>query len=156
MVHRTHLEVGTHKSAALGAGEPLTDEERRPWLAAVRDEIARAVAGGNSASLVVACSALKEEYRDTLRSANGADVRFAYLEGSRETLINRLAGRAEHFMKAGMAESQLAALEPPMCNNSITINIDDGEAPGIIAQQIVCSLQASAAASLSLSHCGVT
>jgi gluconokinase len=62
-------------------------------------------------SAVLACSALKEEYRAELRV--GPEVRFVYLRAPEEVLRRRLQARAGHYMKAGMLESQLAALEEP-------------------------------------------
>jgi len=96
--------------ARMAAGVPLTDADRWPWLASVR----RAMRGQND--VVVACSALKRSYRDTLRAAG--DVRFVYLEIDREEAAMRLARRSGHFMGAGMLVSQLAALEPPAADES--------------------------------------
>jgi len=90
-------------------GIPLTDGDRAPWLATLRQLIEGWMAAGSSA--VLACSALKESYREELRV--GREVRFVYLKAAPEVLAKRLRVRAGHYMKAGMLESQLEALEEP-------------------------------------------
>jgi gluconokinase len=96
--------------AKMARGEPLDDADRWPWL----DELHGIVAGAleRNTGLVLACSALKARYRERLTGAD-ARVRFAYLAGTPELFRSRLAERAGHFMKPGMLDSQLAALEPP-------------------------------------------
>nr|WP_275003680.1 gluconokinase [Promicromonospora iranensis] len=99
--------------AKMAAGHPLDDDDRWPWLNGIRDWFAKELAEGRSA--VVPCSALRRSYRDLLGTA-GADtagsVRFVHLTGSYELLHERIQGRAGHFMKPEMLDSQLAALEP--------------------------------------------
>ena len=96
--------------AKMARGEPLDDADRLPWLDELHGIIADAL--GRRAGLVLACSALKARYRERLTGGD-ARVRFAYLAGTPELLRSRLAQRAGHFMKPGMLDSQLAALEPP-------------------------------------------
>ncbi|HEX7043647.1 MAG TPA: gluconokinase [Burkholderiales bacterium] len=96
--------------AKMARGVPLTDEDRAPWLERVRERIAGYLARGTGA--VVACSALKRRYRARLR-VDPARVHFVHLEGDPPLLHARLAARAGHYMKAGLLDSQLAALEPP-------------------------------------------
>jgi carbohydrate kinase (thermoresistant glucokinase family) len=91
--------------AKMAAGVPLEDGDRWPWLAALR------MAMRGEPEAIVACSALRRSYRDALRAAGG--VRFLHLAGSRDELARRLAARSDHFMPAGMLESQLEALEQP-------------------------------------------
>ncbi|MCY0906100.1 gluconokinase [Arthrobacter sp. H14-L1] len=93
--------------AKMAAGTPLTDADRRPWLAVV----GRALAQTDGPGLVVACSALKRSYRDAIR-AQASDVFFLHLHGTRELLSTRLARRAGHFMPADLLDSQLATLQP--------------------------------------------
>jgi gluconokinase len=95
----------------MAAGTPLTDEDRRGWLIRVAARLHEAKRAG--VGLVVSCSALKRSYRDLLRSAGDADVRFVYLAGSRALLAQRLAQRRGHFMPPSLLESQLAILEEP-------------------------------------------
>jgi len=94
--------------AKMSRGEPLTDEDRQPWLHALGVEIAGRCAAGES--VVVACSALKRAYRARLRRAGRGDVVFVHLVAPPEVIRERMAHR-EHFMGAGMLESQFAALE---------------------------------------------
>jgi gluconokinase len=94
--------------AKMAAGHPLDDDDRWPWLRGIRDWFAKELHEGRSA--VVPCSALKRSYRDLLRTAG--DVHLVHLTGSRELLSERIQGRAGHFMKPEMLDSQLAALEP--------------------------------------------
>lgn len=104
--------------AKMSAGQPLTDADRAPWLAAIRAHIDAKLAGGESA--VVTCSALKAAYRRVLL-ADDARIRLVYLQGSREQLQARISARTDHFMKPAMLDSQLAALEEPA--DALTLNI---------------------------------
>ena len=99
--------------------EPLSDEDRAPWLAALRGLIGEHAAA--SRSLVLACSALKRSYREQL-AAPGAEHRFVYLRGSPELIQERLQERAEHYMPAGLMESQFDALEEPA--SALMVEID--------------------------------
>jgi len=92
--------------AKMSAGTPLTDEDRWPWLASIRDWIS-----GADGSVVVTCSALRRAYRDVLREAE-ARVRFVHLDGSRQEIAARMAARTDHFMPLGLLDSQLETLEP--------------------------------------------
>lgn len=100
----------TANVARMRAGVPLTDADRKPWLAAVRAWIEERAAAGRS--VVVSCSALKQRYRDELREARGARVVFAHLDGGAALVRERLAGREGHFMPVSLLASQLADLEP--------------------------------------------
>jgi len=92
--------------AKMAAGTPLTDEDRRPWLEFLNRKLLE------HKDAVLACSALKERYRETL--ARGiADCRFVHLRGSLELIRSRLAQRRHRYMPASLLESQFAALEPP-------------------------------------------
>jgi gluconokinase len=93
----------------MSRGIPLTDADRAPWLAAIRARIEAAVSSRQC--LVVACSALKQHYRDFL--SRGISVDWIYLKGSAELIASRLRHRHEHYMKAGMLPSQFADLEEP-------------------------------------------
>jgi gluconokinase len=108
--------------AKMSAGQPLTDEDRWPWLQAIADEIARAREASQRA--VVACSALKRAYRDILVHGRD-DVRIVFLSGSQELIADRLAARKGHFMPPGLLASQFKTLEPPQpCERPITVSID--------------------------------
>jgi gluconokinase len=88
------------------AGHALDDHDRYPWLEAVGEWLAAHPDGG-----VMSCSALKRKYRDQLRHHAGA-LRFLQLEGTREVIARRQAGRPGHFMPASLLTSQFATLEP--------------------------------------------
>jgi len=95
--------------AKMAAGIPLTDDDRWPWLDRIVDELRRVTADGRS--VVLACSALKQRYRDRLERAG--DVRFVHLRGDAETIAARLANRKHRYMPATLLGSQFAALEAP-------------------------------------------
>lgn len=96
--------------AKMARGEPLDDEDRRPWLTAVAAWIAARRTEGKPA--VVACSALKRAYRDQLRQA-ADDMRIVFIQAEPELLAERLRRRQGHFMPASLLDSQFAALERP-------------------------------------------
>ena len=95
--------------AKMSAGISLNDADRAPWLAAVHDRILQAASGQKG--LVVACSALKQKYRDLLGS--GVEIIWVYLKASRNLIQTRLAKRKHHFMKANLLASQFRDLEVP-------------------------------------------
>ena len=113
----------------MSRGIPLNDGDRGPWLREIHARLADASRRG--ASLVVACSALKQRYRDVLEK--GVIINWVYLKGSKELLTQRLQDRTTHFMKAGMLESQLDAFEEP----SNAIVIDAAAPPGAIVERIL-------------------
>lgn len=93
----------------MGAGIPLTDADRAPWLESLRGWMdAQAQAG--AAYSVVTCSALKRRYRDILRGAEGR-VAFVHLAPPHDVNLRRMTARKGHYMKAGMLDSQLEILE---------------------------------------------
>ena len=91
--------------AKMAAGTPLTDDDRMPWLASIRDWIDR-----TPTHSVVTCSALRRSYRDLLRTAKSR-VRFLHLTGSRAVLGSRIGSRTGHFMPPSLLISQLDTLE---------------------------------------------
>lgn len=100
-------------------GIPLTDEDRRPWLAAIHQRLLEAAQRGEN--VVLACSALKHEYRDYLQHEEPEHIYFVYLRGSEELIRQRLASRKGHFMNPGLLHSQFETLEPP--ENAIEVDI---------------------------------
>lgn len=91
------------------AGTPLTDEDRWPWLEAMRAWLTEQARAGRST--IVTCSALRLAYRDVLREAEGR-VRFVHLTAAPEVIAPRLGTRAGHFMPPTLLPSQFATLEP--------------------------------------------
>ena len=119
--------------AKMKRGEPLTDDDRGPWLDAVRARIADAL-GGNT-SIVVACSALKHSYRDHLADGDPRVV-FVHLDAPRDVLAARLASRRGHFAAPSLLDSQLASLEPPG-HDAIVVDASpppDGIVAGIVTR----------------------
>ncbi len=91
-------------------GIPLTDEDRIPWLQNLHWEIASRLS--QRKSVILACSALKESYREMLREGL-PQIRFVYLHVDRETLAQRLQKRTGHFFPKELLDSQLTTLEVP-------------------------------------------
>ena len=103
-------------------GEPLTDEDRWPWLHAIAAWIDASRRAGNHA--VIACSALKRAYRNILVGER-RDVAIVFLQGDRDLIARRLAARDGHFMPPALLDSQFAALESPGDEKLVvTVDID--------------------------------
>ena len=108
--------------AKMSAGQPLTDEDRWPWLKAIADEIDRLCDKRQPA--VFACSALRHAYRKVLVHGRD-DVAIVFLDGTRELIAERLGARKGHFMPPGLLDSQFATLERPSTDeNAIAVPID--------------------------------
>ncbi|XHX76044.1 MAG: gluconokinase [Stenomitos frigidus ULC029] len=109
-------------------GEPLTDDDRLPWLLAMQ----QAIADWQKASIhtVLACSALKAEYRQLL--SQSSQVKQVYLKGSFALVQQRLQQRQGHYMKADLLQSQLDTLEEP--DNALVIDIN--QPPDAIVAEI--------------------
>ena len=105
--------------AKMAAGLPLTDDDRWPWLDRLAGEMGEIDSSGRNA--VLACSALRQVYRDRIRRAG--NVRFVHLAGAYETIAARIAGRKHAYMPASLLASQFAALEPPQ--DAIVISVED-------------------------------
>jgi gluconokinase len=102
--------------AKMAGGIPLDDEDRGPWLNALRAEIDRTLEGHSN--LVLTCSALKERYRRQLMTDG---VELVHLRGTQELIASRLESRAGHFAKPDLLKSQFADLEEP--KNAFTIDV---------------------------------
>ena len=103
-----HPQANVNKMAG---GQPLTDEDRWPWLEAIGERIdAERTAG---MGVVVSCSALKQAYRECLRKKVNGRVQFILLDGPRDLISKRMMGRKGHFMPQSLLDSQLATLEKP-------------------------------------------
>jgi len=94
----------------MAAGIPLTDVDRAPWI----DALATAINTREPRrDAIVACSALTEFVRKRLRASVAEPLRFILLHADPALIQRRLEQRGQHFMKAGMLGSQLAALQLP-------------------------------------------
>ena len=116
-------------------GIPLTDADRQPWLAAMHQQIAKWIASKQSA--VLACSALKNDYRRQLWT--GPEAQFVYLRGSYELIAERLRQRKGHFADEQILAGQFADLEEP----TDAISVDIAPAPEKIVDEIVRRLNLS-------------
>lgn len=105
--------------AKMHRGEPLNDEDRRPWLAAIHQRLLEASQRGES--VVLACSALKHAYQEYLQHEEPEHINYVYLRGSEELIRQRLAKRTGHFMNPHLLHSQFETLEPP--DNAIAVDI---------------------------------
>lgn len=94
----------------MARGVPLTDEDRALWLRRLRQLVEKCLQNGWP--VVIACSALRQAYRDYL-SVDATQVRFVYLKGEYELIRTRLKGRRGHFAKEDLLASQFGALEEP-------------------------------------------
>jgi 6-phosphogluconate dehydrogenase len=94
--------------AKMSTGQPLNDEDREPWLAALADQL---VSSEKIGGAVLACSALKNNYRQKLSVSD--NLRWIHLTGDRELIWQRMQARKNHYMKAGMLDSQIASWEKP-------------------------------------------
>ena len=109
--------------AKMHAGIPLTDEDRMPWLASLHEVLLGWHRSRTSG--VLACSALKQSYRDMLSAGiPKTELRFVLLEVEKAVLAMRLAGRKDHYMSPALLDSQIATLEMP--RDAIRVN---GERP---------------------------
>ncbi len=109
-------------------GIPLTDADREPWLQALRKKIIQW--HGETRNVVLACSALKQSYREELRATS--DVRFVYLKGTYELFSQRVLARKGHFAKQDLLASQFADLEEP----TDAIKVDASKSPEGIVEEV--------------------
>lgn len=135
-----HPEENVKKMAS---GAALNDADRKPWLQAMADWIdAKHKAGTHG---VLACSALKRDYRAVLTDDHGDAVRIVYLDGTYEQIARRVSSRHGHFMPPGLLESQFETLEVPDDDeNPVTVSIEGH--PHEIVARIVAALKADLAA----------
>ena len=130
-----HSEANRQK---MHAGIPLTDEDRAPWIASLHAVLLGWHRAGSSG--VLACSALKQSYRDRLaEDIPGTKLRFVLLEVPRPVLEQRLAQRKDHYMNPALLESQLATLEVP----GDALRVDATDAPAAVVARILRGLDDS-------------
>lgn len=116
--------------AKMSRAEPLNDEDRAPWLAAIRGRMEQCLAEGKPG--IFTCSALKQAYRDTL-TAGLPGVALVQLHGDTATIATRVGERQGHFMRPALVRSQFEALEPP--RDALTFDVR------LTPQQIVAGIR---------------
>jgi len=116
----------------MSKGQPLNDLDRQGWLESLNKLAVENIQVG----AVIACSALKQIYRETLKNQIEESVRFVYLEGTFEVIHERMQRRKGHFMPAGLLKSQFKSLQPP--EDAITATISGS--PENILQNILDQL----------------
>jgi len=121
--------------AKMAAGNPLSDDDRVAWLDALKAEMEKVLKEGNGA--VVACSALKANYRARLKIDDR--VQFVFLNISFAEAKRRLQKRKGHFMPVSLIESQFEILEQPEFDESI--NVDAQQSPDQIVNEVYAKLQ---------------
>ena len=122
--------------AKMAAGHPLNDEDRQPWLETLNGLMRGWFAANMSG--ILACSALKAQYRETLAAGMPTGtVHFVLLEGSKEMIAQRLAARKHEFMNAALLDSQFKTLEPPAEDDPDAFRIVNDKAPAVIAGEIL-------------------
>ncbi len=132
----TFLDADTFHSAEnkrkIHAGIPLNDDDRLPWLRSMHDALTKEQQAGSSA--VLACSALKDEYRSIL--TEGLTAQFVLLKGSYELIKSRLEARKDHFAGTAILRDQFATLQEP----EDAIVVDVAPPPQEIVDAIVKAL----------------
>jgi len=112
-------------------GIPLSDADRGPWLAAIHAELVKCA--GEKVDAVLACSALKESYRERLGA--GVEMRIVYLKGTYGEIAARLQRRTGHFAGDGILAGQFADLEEPQ--GALVVRIGDAkEIVGVVLREL--------------------
>jgi len=126
-----HDEASVEK---MRRGEPLDDEDRAPWLDRLNAQLRAHAPEG----VVLACSALKQSYRDRL-TKDVEGVRFVLLTADPSLLRTRIATRTDHFAPVDLLPSQLATLEPP----KDAVVVDVSESPDLVTAELVRALRST-------------
>ena len=121
-----HPESNVRK---MEAGTPLNDDDRYSWLLDLNSELKSAQDTG----IVMACSALKESYRQIMREGISKEFVWAYLEGSYDEILERMRKRKEHFMPSALLKSQFETMEEPPYAFKVSIM----HPPEIIVDKII-------------------
>ncbi|MFT3679631.1 MAG: gluconokinase [Ferruginibacter sp.] len=116
------------------SGQPLTDEDRWPWLDNINTFITKELV---SNSVIMACSALKTSYRLRLGHGIESQCRWVFLNGDYNTIYERLQKRSGHYMPLSLLKSQFEVLEIPL--NAIKADIT--QSPGTIIDYIISKLE---------------
>jgi gluconokinase len=120
--------------AKMRSGSPLTDNDRWPWLDAVGSLLADAAS--HPGGVVIACSALRKQYRDRIRAA-APGVQFVLLVLPPSVATSRLSARDAHYMPASLVASQFATLELPDADEADITVLNAEQSLGVLTQQAV-------------------
>ena len=127
-----HPEANIEK---MRSGIPLDDADREPWLVDIANYAKKSTL--NTDICVIACSALKNSYREILNTSG--NVVYVYLKGTQDLIASRMHARAGHFMPESLLISQFTALEEPSSKDkAVTVGIE--ETPAVIASNAVQAL----------------
>jgi gluconokinase len=119
----------------MAAGIPLTDADRVPWLVALHERMLQH--RNNGENVILACSALKQHYRELLAGDLGKDeLRFVYLHAPTTLIKERMKFRHHPYMNPDLLDSQVATLEPPADAWSISVAGTPEEAVGQILARL--------------------
>ncbi len=121
-----------HNIAKMASGHPLNDDDRKGWL----QELNKLAHTHKVKGAVIACSALKAQYRKLLTQALEAETMFIYLKGSFNEVFARLSQRKGHFMPRELLQSQFDTLEPPKDALVVSITHTPNEILEIIKNHI--------------------
>ena len=122
----------------MGEGHPLNDEDRAPWLERIRDA-AFSLEHKSEVGIIV-CSALKKKYRDQIRDGN-SNIKFLFLHGSYDVILERMRQRKGHYMKESMLKSQFETLEVPGADEPDVIPIDINASFDEVVERCIQALQ---------------
>ena len=122
----------------MSEGHPLNDEDRAPWLERIRDA-AFSLEHKSEVGIIV-CSALKKKYRDQIRDGN-SNVKFLFLHGSYDVILERMRQRKGHYMKESMLKSQFETLEVPGADEPDVIPIDINAPFGDVVERCIQALK---------------
>lgn len=117
----------------MSQGMPLNDDDRKPWL----NKLNELSHDHKEEGCVIACSALKQSYREIVEEGLGSHIVWIYLKGDYQLIYDRMAMRKDHFMEPGMLRSQFDTLEEP----KDAIIIDIAQSPKNIVQRIKSQLR---------------
>lgn len=129
-----HPPANKHKMAA---GSALDDADRWPWFDVLKKVVAEKAQ--RYEPVLIACSALKRAYRDYLRNDDPDNVRFVWLDGSRELIESRLVDRHHEYMPASLLDSQFATLEKPTGDEGV-LRVEVDQEPEAIVEEILREL----------------
>jgi len=119
----------------MASGKPLTDEDRHSWLQAIRTHVIDQL---KTNSCIIACSSLKDRYRQWLAEGIESQTKWVFLHGSYNLILERMGKRTKHFMPTALLKSQFETLEAPRDALKIDIKNTPNDIISQIKQAYVC------------------